>query len=198
MSDEIQLNAENKAERSTLKKVLAINLSQVGLAGTVGFLANSTGLLGSALDSLADAAVYIVSLYAVGKSGKAKARAARLSGIFLIFLGVLLLVEAIRRFLGGGEPVGIAMIITAIVNAFSNWWCLKLLRTHQRHGAHMKAAVIFTGNDTLVNLGIVLSAIAVMIFKSSIPDLLIGIALVGISLKGGIEILKEANKEEKS
>ena len=39
----------------------ASNFSQVVVAGTVGMLADSTGLLGAALDNLGDAAVYGVS-----------------------------------------------------------------------------------------------------------------------------------------
>ncbi|WP_205677219.1 hypothetical protein [Antarcticibacterium arcticum] len=60
--NEVQFDASNKAERKTLKQVLGINMFQVALAGTVGFIANSTGLLGAALDNFADSAVYIVSL----------------------------------------------------------------------------------------------------------------------------------------
>lgn len=195
--EELELDLSNKEERGTLKKVLAINLFQVALAGTVGVIADSTGLLGAALDNLSDAGVYVVSLYAVGKSHQAKARVARLSGVLLIILGLLLLVEVARKFIGGGEPVGAAMIVTAVVNALSNIVCLRLLRSHEKRGAHMKASYIFTGNDMLVNSGIVVSGILVMMFKSSVPDLIVGVIVVGISVKGGIEILKEANKETK-
>lgn len=195
--DEPRLDASNKKERRTLIQVLLINLSQVALAGIVGFLVSSTGLLGTALDSLADAVVYVVALYAVGRTAIARARAARVSGIFLLFLGIALLIEIIRSFIDGGEPVGMAMIIVAIVNSLSNWVCVKLLQSHRNKGAHIKASIIFTGNDMVVNLGIVLSGIAVMIFKSPVPDLVIGLIVVGISIKGGMEILKEANEKTK-
>lgn len=190
--DEPQLNAENAGERRTLKWVLGINFSQVLLAGGVGVVAESTGLLGAALDNLADAAVYVVSLYAVGRGVAAKARAARLSGVLLILLAVGLLVEVVRRFVGGSEPIGLAMIATAIVNAATNLLNLRLLRSHRDEGVHLKASWIFTTNDMLANLGIVLSGVAVMVFKSPLPDLLIGLAIVGVVLKGGWDILREA------
>lgn len=50
--DEIQLDASNAAERKTLLWVLGINFLQVILAGLVGVIADSTGLLGAALDNL--------------------------------------------------------------------------------------------------------------------------------------------------
>ncbi len=192
--DESGLDARNAAERRTLIWLLGINFSQVAVAGAVGIAADSTGLLGAALDNLADAAVYVVSLYAVGRSVAAKVRAARLSGVLLIALALVLLGEVIRRFVGGAEPVGLAMIITALLNAATNVLSLKLLRAHREDGVHLKASWIFTTNDMLANLGIVLSGIAVMFFESPVPDLLIGLVVVGIVLKGGWEILEDARE----
>lgn len=191
---EPQLDAHDAAERRTLKWVLGINFTQVAVAGTVGIVAESIGLLGAALDNLADVAVYVVTLYAVGRTVIAKARAAQLSGMLLIVLGLALLVEVIRRFVAGSEPIGLAIIITALANAATNAVNLRLLRAHREHGVHLKASWIFTTNDTLVNIGIAASGVAVMIFQSALPDLLIGLALVGIVLKGGYDILMEARE----
>jgi Co/Zn/Cd efflux system component len=186
------LDPANAAERQTLVWVLAINFSQFLGAGFVGIVAASTGLLGAALDNLADSAVYAVSLYAVGRSADAKRVAARLSGILLMTLALGLLIEVLRRFYVGGEPYGLAMILTAIVNAGTNLFCLRLLRAHKNEGVHLKASWIFTTNDMLANLGIVASGMAVMIFHSPVPDLLIGLAIVVIVFRGGLEILREA------
>jgi len=182
----------NVAERRTLALVLAINVGQVVLAGAVGIIADSTGLLGAALDNLGDAAVYVVSMYAVGRGIAAKSNVARLSGVLLIVLGLALLGEVIRRFVVGSEPIGSAMIATAIANAATNVVALRLLRTHRERGVHMEASWIFTTNDMIANGGIVASGIAVMVFKSSLPDLLIGIVVAGIVLHGAWEILKQA------
>ncbi len=189
---EPELDARNAAERRTLRWVLFINFSQVVLAGVVGFLADSTGLLGAALDNLGDAAVYMVSLYAVGRTVALKVRAARLSGVLLIVLSLGLLVEVVRRYFGGSEPIGLAMILTALVNAATNLVNLRLLQFHRKEGVHLKASWIFTTNDMLANLGIVLSGVAVMAFKSPLPDLLIGLVVVCVVVKGGWDILKEA------
>lgn len=189
---ELRLDARNAAERRTLKWVLGINFTQVVVAGAVGILAQSTGLLGAALDDLADAAVYMVSLYAVGRTVVAKSRAARLSGVLLILLGLALAAEVIRRFVTGSEPIGLAMIITALANAATNLVNLRLLQPHRGHGVHLKASWIFTTNDMLANLGIAASGAAVMLFKSPLPDLLIGVVVVAIVLKGGWDILADA------
>ena len=191
---EPRLDPGNVAERRTLKWVLGINFTQVLLAGAVGILAQSTGLLGAALDNLGDAAVYVVSLYAVGRTVVAKARAARLSGVLLIMTALVLLGEILRRFVAGSEPIGLAMIITALANAATNAVNLRLLRSHRKRGVHLKASWIFTTNDTIVNLGIVASGVAVMVFKAPLADLLIGLTVAGIVIKGGWDILREARE----
>ncbi|WP_019197528.1 cation transporter [Afipia birgiae] len=194
---EIELDASNAAERKTLLWVLGINFLQVIVAGLVGVLADSTGLLGAALDNLGDAGVYAVSIYAVGRTILAKVRVARLSGLLLIVLGLALLVEVLRRFFVGAEPIGLAMIVTAIANAATNLLCLRLLRSHRDQGVHLKASWIFTTNDMLANAGIVVSGAAVMFFRSPLPDLIIGLVVVGIVLKGGWDILKEAREAQR-
>lgn len=194
---EIQLDANNSAERKTLLWVLGINFLQVIVAGLVGVIADSTGLLGAALDNLGDAVVYAVSIYAVGRTILAKARVARLSGVILIVLGLALLVEVLRRFFVGAEPIGLAMIVTAIANAATNLLCLRLLRSHRDNGVHLKASWIFTANDMLANAGIVVSGAAVMFFRSPLPDLIIGLVVGGIVLKGGWDIMKEAREAQR-
>ena len=192
------LDAEDAAERHTLTWVLGINATQVVVAGTVGILADSAGLLGAALDNLGDAAVYVVSLYAVGRTVLAKARAARLSGVLLIVSGLALLGEVIRRFLAGSQPIGLAMILTALANAATNLVNLRLLRAHRERGVHLKASWIFTTNDTIVNGGTAVSGMAVMIFQSPLPDLLIGLLVAGMVLKGGWEILGQAREAHRA
>ena len=191
---EIQLDASDAAERKTLLWVLGINFLQVIVAGVVGVIADSTGLLGAALDNLGDAVVYAVSIYAVGRTIVAKARVARLSGVILIVLGLALLVEVLRRFFVGAEPIGLAMIVTAIANAATNMLCLRLLRSHRDQGVHLKASWIFTTNDMMANAGIVVSGAAVMFFRSPLPDLIIGLIVGGIVIKGGWDILQEAHE----
>ena len=89
------------------------------------------------------------------------------------------------------------MIVTAIANAATNLLCLRLLRSHRDNGVHLKASWIFTANDMLANAGIVISGAAVMFFRSPLPDLIIGLVVGGIVLKGGLDILKEAREAQR-
>jgi Co/Zn/Cd efflux system component len=148
-------------------------------------------LIGAGLDNLADASVYALSLYAVGRAVQVKIRAARLSG-YMIGLGVMLFVEVVRRFFGGEEPVGPAMMAMAAANAILNLVCLRLLKRHRGEDVNFTASAIFTNNDSIVNGAIVLSGVLVMWLGSNIPDLVLGVIVAGIAANGGREILERA------
>ena len=186
-------NTEN-VQRDVLRKVLSINLGQTLIGGAVGWWAMSTAVIGAALDNLADAVVYGISLYAVGRFALHKARVAKISGWLLIALSIYLGVEVLRRFAGDAAPVGPAMMAMAAFNVALNFICLRLLRSQKDEGANLKASWIFTNNDALVNVGIVISGALVMLFASPLPDLLIGVVVVVIAFRGGLEILEEARK----
>jgi Co/Zn/Cd efflux system component len=188
------LDASNANDRKILRSVLLINLGQSAAGIGIGVWAASTALMGAGLDNLADASVYAVSLYAVGRAAAVKVRAARLSGLLLIGLAVLLLVEVLRRFTGGEEPVGLAMMAMAAVNAALNLVCLRLLRRHRGEDVNFKASAIFTNNDSIVNGAVVLSGVLVMWLGSNVPDLVLGLVVAGIAANGGREILREASE----
>ena len=187
-------DASNANDRKILWTVLLINLGQSAASIGLGMWAASTALMGAGLDNLADASVYAVSLYAVGRATMVKVRAARLSGFLLIGLAVLLLLEVLRRFAGGEEPVGPAMMAMAAANAALNLVCLRLLRRHRGEDVNFKASAIFTSNDSIVNGAIVLSGALVMWLGSNVPDLVLGLVVAGIAANGGREILREASE----
>ncbi|MFY9513669.1 MAG: cation transporter [Rubrivivax sp.] len=188
------LDASQAADRRILLLVLLINLGQCVAGVGVGIWASSTALVGAALDNLADASVYGVSLYAVGRAAGIKVRAARLSGWLLIGLALMLLVEVLRRFFGGEPPVGPAMMAMAAVNAALNLVCLRLLKRHRGEDVNFKASAIFTSNDSLVNLAIVLTGALVMWWGSNLPDLVLGLVVSAVAANGGREILAEAKE----
>src|SRR3546814_18874872 len=105
----------------------------------VGLWAESTALIAAALDNLADASGYGVSLYAIGRAAHIKVMAARLSGWLLIGLAFGVLFEAVRRFFGGEAPIGAAMMVMATVNAGLNLVCLRLLSRHRGSDVNFKA-----------------------------------------------------------
>ena len=85
------------------------------------------------------------------------------------------------------------MMAMAALNAALNFVCLRLLKRHRGEDVNFKASAIFTSNDSIVNLAIVLSGALVMWWGSNLPDLVLGIVVSVIAAWGGREILSEAN-----
>lgn len=181
-----------EVEAKTLKILLAINFSMFLFEIVLGIISESTGLLADSIDMLADAFVYGISLYAVGRSAKMKNRAATFSGIFQIVLAFSCLFEVIRRFIFGSDPMSVFMISVASIALIANVICLFLVYQHKDGGVHMKASWIFSANDVIVNIGVILAGIIVYVTGSRYPDLIIGGIIAIIVLRGALQILKIA------
>ncbi|MFH3733199.1 cation transporter, partial [Acinetobacter baumannii] len=100
------------------------------------------------------------------------------------------LVDVLRRFIYGSEPVSILMILIGGLALAANGSCLYLMRDHKESGAHMKASYIFSANDVIVNLGVIIAGILVAITGSRYPDLIIGLIIVLFVLNGARKILQ--------
>lgn len=188
---------DNAEDRKILWQVLLINLAQSAAGIVVGAWASSTALVGAALDNLADASVYAVGIYAVGRSIRAKIVAARLSGWLLILLSLLVVGEVVRRFMGAEEPIGPAMMVMAGANAAINLYCLRILGRHKGEDVNFTASSVFTSNDSVINLAILVSGVLVMWLGSNVPDLVLGIVAAMVAAHGGREILEHARTAAK-
>jgi Co/Zn/Cd efflux system component len=170
--------------------LLGINALMFVVEFVSGWLFESTGLLADSLDMFADAAVYGIGLYAVGKASQYKLRAAHISGWFQFTLAIGALFEVVRRFIFGSEPDPPYMIAVAIIALIANVSCLWLIARHRDQGAHMKASWIFSTNDVIANLGVIVAGILVGYTGSRYPDLLIGTIIGIVVFIGSIRILK--------
>lgn len=148
------------------------------------------------LDMLADAGVYGLSLYAVGGNIAKQRSATKLSGYFQIALGTGVLIEVLRRFMVGREPLSLFIILVGFVALIANILCLVLISKHRDSGVHMRASWIFSTNDVIANLGVIIAGILVWTLHSSIPDLLIGTVISILVVRSGFMILREATQEK--
>lgn len=182
----------HEKEAQVLKLLLIINAVMFLIEIVVGVYAQSMGVISDSLDMLADATVYFISLIAVGKSIQAKHRAAKVSGYFQLLLACLVLFETGRKFFVGSEPVGQLMIVVSVVALMANLSCLWLLAKFRHGEVHMKASWIFSSNDVIANIGVILAGILVSSLNSNLPDLIIGVVVGLFVLRGSFTILKLA------
>jgi len=184
---------DHQTERKLLMAVLAINAFFFILELLMGFMAGSMGLVGDSLDMLADSIVYGLSLYAVGGAVSRKKRIAGISGYFQLALATMGLAEVVRRFVGVEEvPSYTLMIGISILALIGNALCLFLLQKSKSKEAHMQASMIFTSNDVIVNLGVIVAGVLVLLTHSNIPDLAVGVCIFALVARGAFRILRLA------
>lgn len=177
-------------ETQTLRIVLAINAVMFLGEFAVAWFTQSAGLLADSLDMFADAAVYGLALYAVGRSAHARTRIAHAAGWLQAALAIGALSEVIRRFLWGSAPEPPLMMTVATVALVANVACLWLVSRHRDGGAHMKASVIFSANDVIANAGVIVAGFLVYWTGSRYPDLAVGAAIAVIVGLGARRILR--------
>jgi copper chaperone CopZ len=177
------------AEARTLKLLLAINGAMFVFEMIVGLIAQSTGLIADSLDMFADAAVYGLALYAVGRAAVLKVKAAHIAGWLQVLLALGALAEVVRRAVSGSEPESSLMMGIGLVALVANVICLVLIAKKRDRGAHMTASYIFSANDVIANAGVIVAGALVAWTGSSYPDLLIGTVIALVVLNGARRIL---------
>ncbi|SEQ44359.1 Cation efflux family protein [Hyunsoonleella jejuensis] len=190
-SEDINLN-ENTSQRKLLWTVLTINFVFFIIEIATGFISKSMGLVADSLDMLADSFVYGLSLLAVGGTLIRKKQIAKIAGYFQITLAVIGFIEVLRRFFGAEQlPNFSTMIVVSIFALIANAICLYILqKSKSKNQAHMKASMIFTSNDVIINLGVIIAGILVNWLNSSKPDLIIGTIVFVLVIQGALRILK--------
>ena len=190
-----EVEIKDQSQRQVLYWLLGINATMFVIEMGIGLFADSTALIADSLDMLADAVVYGVALYAIGKSLLHKANAARISGYFQMALGLLIIIDIVRRSIYGSEPVSGLMMSMGAVALIANVICLVVIRKQRNDEVHMRASWIFSANDVIANLVVIFAGVMVFWLDSRWPDLVIGVIVSCVVLRGAKMILKDAKNE---
>ena len=170
---DIIITESTKNQSKLLWTVLIINFAFFIIEMSTGLISKSMGLVAESLDML---------------------RSAKYAGYFQIALAIIGIIEVVRRFLGFEDlPVFSTMIIVSILALIANGICLYLLQKSKSNEAHMRASMIFTSNDIIINIGVITAGLLVNWLHSGIPDLIIGIVVFALVIRGALRILKLSN-----
>ena len=182
-----------KARQSTtLKIVLLINAVMFVVELASGLLAKSTALLSDSLDNLGDAATYGLSLYAVSRSPRAKAKVALFKGALIMTAAVFVLVQLGYRITHSEVPVFETMGIVSLLALAANAVCLALLWKHRTEDVNMGSVWQCSRNDIASNLAVFVAAGGVWLAGSPWPDLVVGLALAALFLRSAVRVIKDA------
>ena len=186
------IEVENNNQRKLLWTILLINFAFFVIEMLTGLISKSMGLVADSLDMLADAFVYGISLMAVGSTRVKKKSISKIAGYFQIVLALLGFLEILRRFFSSeSAPNFQSMIIVSILALIANGFCLYLLqKSSSKNEIHMKASMIFTSNDIIINGGVIFAGCLVYLTASAVPDLLVGAIVFILVLQGALRILR--------
>lgn len=184
---------EQKQDKKLLWQILIINFVFFIIEMIYGVLSDSMGLIADGLDMLSDSLVYAMALYAVTETIIVQKKVALMAGGFQLLLACFGFFEVANRFLSSENDVDFKiMIIVSLFALAANWACLYLLNKSNSDKAHMKASMIFTSNDIIVNIGVMAAGVLVYVSGSHIPDLVIGFIVFAVVFRGSIKIINLA------
>ena len=194
MSDP-NLDLSSAGHRRALWIVLILNVGLTAGFAIGGIIGDSSALLANALDSASDSLVFVISLVALGRSAVWKRGAARVAAVTLLLFAAGVLIDAVRRDLGGSEPLGLTIMVMGVIGAVVNALCLWLLARLRGKDVNLRAATTFSLNDFASNGGIFVAGGLVLWTGSNWPDLVVGVLVAIVAVVGGIRIFRDASSD---
>jgi cation diffusion facilitator family transporter len=183
------------AERRTLVIVLLLNAVMFLAEFSAGLLAGSTALLADSLDMLADAMVYALGLFALGRAAHWRARAALTSGMLQLVLGLVVGVEAGVKLFVDGLPDTVTMGVFGVIALLVNSVCFLLLSRYRDGDINLRATWICSRNDMLGNIGVLVAAGLVNWLGALWPDIVIGLLIAAVVVRSAVRVIREARGE---
>lgn len=189
------LTGATPAYRRALWLVVILNLGMGAAEIVAGFLAGSQALKADALDFLGDGTITLLGLVAIGWSTVWRARSALLQGVFLGLLGLGVLATSGYRVLVLNRPdadvMGVFGAAALIVNLLSAW----ILLPHRTGDANVRAVWLFSRNDAVGNVAVIIAAGLVAWTGTAWPDLAVAAVVAGLFLQSSFAIIKDARND---
>lgn len=168
----------------------------VEMAG--GFIAGSQALKADALDFLGDGAITSFGLVAIGWRPVWRARLALIQGLFLAAMGVGVCLAAVYRSLVLNQPEAELMGGLGAVALLINVVSAVVLIPHRSGDASVRAVWLFSRNDAVGNLVVVIAAGIVAWTDTPWPDLAAAIVIAGLFLQSSRSIIRHALNDLRS
>lgn len=87
------------------------------------------------------------------------------------------------------------MGFAALLNLAANLLCLRLLYPYRNADVNMTSVWECSRNDVIEGLAVITTALAVWVFDSGWPDVLVAIALLTLFLRSAVRVLRGAWQE---
>ena len=192
------------------KKILAISFIIIGLFMVIeivgGFIANSLALLSDGLHMFSDTVslgvALIAFIYAEKNATSSKTfgykrfevLAALFNGVTLFVISIVIIVEAIKRFIAPPEVQSTEMFIISLVGLIVNIVVALIMFKggDTNHNLNMRGAFIHVLGDLLGSVGAIIASILIWTFNFTIADPIASIVVSLLILKSAYGITKSS------
>ncbi len=189
------LDRLRERQRGTLQLVFLINAVMFLVIVVAALHAASSALLTDSLDNLGDAFTYALSLYAVSRGPRTKAKVALFKGGLILVAAGLVALQIISRVLEPALPAFDEMGLFSLLALAANSVCLLLLWRHRHEDVNMSSVWECSRNDIATNLSVLVAAGAVWLTGSGWPDILVASGLVVLLLRSAYRVIRAARLE---
>ncbi len=175
--------------------VVLLNVGYGVVEAVGGFLSGSQALKADALDFLGDGLITFLGLLAIGWRLVWRARSALIQGLFLGALGVSVLVTTAYRVLVQQRPEAELMGMFGGIALVVNVLAALVLIPHRTGDANARAVWLFSRNDALGNLAVVVAAGLVAWTGTPWPDLVVAVVIGALFLQSSWSIVRDARTD---
>ena len=175
--------------------VIVINGAMFLVEMGAGAFSGSQALQADALDFLADAATYGLSLAVIGASIRVRARAALLKGISLTLMGLWVFGSTAYHVFVLGVPRAEIMGVIGFLALAANVASVVILMRYKDGDANVRSVWLCSRNDAIGNIAVMLAALGVWATSTKWPDLIVASIMAGLFLSSSAQILRQSVRE---
>lgn len=181
--------------RRVLWAALAINATMFLVEIVAGVAAGSVALQADALDFLADAGNYGISLFVVGMALQYRARAALVKGATMGLFGLWVAGATIWHAVTGTLPHAETMGIVGVAALLANVAVLAMLWAYREGDSNMRSVWLCSRNDVIGNCAVLLAALGVFGTGTGWPDVIVAAIMGLLALQGAWVVIRQARGE---
>lgn len=181
--------------RRILWIVLAINAAMFLVEIAAGLAAGSVSLQADALDFLADAGNYGISLFVVGMALRYRARAAMVKGATMGLFGLWVVGATGWHALHGTLPHAVTMGAVGFAALLANAAVFAMLWAYREGDSNMRSVWLCSRNDVIGNFAVMLAALGVFGTGTGWPDIVVAAVMGLLALQGAWLVIRQASGE---